>query len=393
MSETFERVKKVKHLYRRRYQKANGDWSTVYYARFTDWKGKRRMFPLGDNLADAKNELARLRGRNANKEDFDDTIKPEEGMTVGAWADCCLDLEEVKSKRSLNRDRQYVGDIKRHLGLKPLSGLEREDLFRYRNARSEEAINRGRKMGKSKKVSPGTIKNELSCLRHMVNLAREKGLKVSAVSFRGVLPTVKGRERVLSQAEEKRLFDACPPWLRRLGEASNETCLSEGDLIRLTADMIDDDNGVIVPEGGRCKTEVRQVAPLTDRFRQILEEIHQERKHSKVKNIGGFVFTREDGRPINKDMITGAIKRACKNAGVKDFRFHDFRHCAKTAWARRGVGVEAAMLAAGHASPQMHQHYIHLQRSDIAKAFGIAEKLATEWQHESDADKVESASS
>jgi hypothetical protein len=30
------------------------------------------------------------------------------------------------------------------------------------------------------------------------------------------------------------------------------------------------------------------------------------------------------------------------------------------------------MLAAGHASVQMHQAYIHLQRSDIGKAFGTA---------------------
>jgi integrase len=208
----------------------------------------------------------------------------------------------------------------------------------------------------------------------MVNLASQKGLKVSAVSFRGVLPAAKGRERVLSQAEEKRLFAACPPWLRRLGEASLETCLSEGDLIRLTEDMIDADTGVIVPTGGRCKTEVRQVAPLTQRFREILDEIRQERKQSKVKNIGGLIFTREDGRPLTKDAINGALKYIRRNAGVKDFRFHDFRHCAKTAWARRGIGVEAAMLAAGHASPQMHQHYIHLQRSDVAKAFGIVEK-------------------
>jgi integrase len=205
----------------------------------------------------------------------------------------------------------------------------------------------------------------------MVNLANQKGLKTSAVSFRGVLPAVKGRERVLSQGEIKRLFAACAPWLRRLCESSLETCLSEGDLIRLTGDMVDEENGVIVPAGGRCKTEVTQMAPLTDRFRQILSEIDQERKRSKVKNIGGLVFTREDGRPIDKDMITGALKRACKKAGIRDFRFHDFRHCAKTAWARRGVGVEVAMLAAGHASPQMHQHYIHLQRADVAKAFGI----------------------
>jgi len=32
------------------------------------------------------------------------------------------------------------------------------------------------------------------------------------------------------------------------------------------------------------------------------------------------------------------------------------------------------MLAAGHSSVQMHNRYIHLQRSDVAKAFGILQR-------------------
>ena len=89
------------------------------------------------------------------------------------------------------------------------------------------------------------------------------------------------------------------------------------------------------------------------------------------ENVHGLVFSREDGKPITKDASTGTLKRACRDAKVKSFRFHDLRHCAKTAWARRGIPAETAMLAAGHSSFQMHQRYIHLQRSDVAKPFGI----------------------
>ncbi len=381
----FERVKKVKHLYKRQYKTKNGDWSTVYYARFTDWKAKRRLFPLGDNLESAKTELEKIRGRNASREDFDAAkIKLEPGMTLAQWADCYFDLEEVKEKRSLGRDRQHVSHIKRHLGSKLLADLEQGDLFRYKNARGKEPIIRARKDGKpsGKTVAPGTIRLELRCLARMLKLARKKGCKVSDNLFfdKELMPKAGGRKRILSQGEAVRLFAACSPWFRRLCEASMETCLSEGDLIRLTYDMINEETGIIEPEGGRCKTKVEQVAPLTARFREILEEIRQDQKRSKVQNIGGLVFTREDGRPINKDMVTGAMERACKKAGIRDFRFHDFRHCAKTAWAERGISVEAAMLAAGHKSPQMHQHYVHLQRSSIAKAFGTAEngqKVAT----------------
>lgn len=48
------------------------------------------------------------------------------------------------------------------------------------------------------------------------------------------------------------------------------------------------------------------------------------------------------------------------------------RACEK--WAQKGIPAEAAMLGAGHSSVQMHNRYIHLQRSDVAKAFGILQR-------------------
>ena len=40
-----------------------------------------------------------------------------------------------------------------------------------------------------------------------------------------------------------------------------------------------------------------------------------------------------------------------------------------------GIPVEAAMLAAGHRSTQMHLHYVHLQASDIGRWFGTATSI------------------
>jgi integrase len=291
-------------------------------------------------------------------------------MTVDKWVDSYFDLEEVKSKRSIDRDRTLAVPIKRLLGDKLLTELCREDLFGYQNARRQEGIIRGGKESK-KKVADGTIKNELSLMRRMINLARDRGLQTSAVSFRGAIPEANTRERILTDSESQRLFAILPTWFRRIVEVARETALSEGDLIRLTDDMVDRERGVIEPEGGRIKTGVRQVAPLTDRVADILDEIETERKQSKIRNVNGLVFTRESGKRVTKDAITGTLKRACRDAKVKNFRFHDLRHCAKTAWARKGIPAETAMLAAGHSSFQMHQRYVHLQRSDVAKAFGI----------------------
>jgi hypothetical protein len=63
MNQTVERIEK--HLYRRQYQTAGGEWSTLHYVRvqglegqgFKDWKGKQRAFPLGSELKTARDEL------------------------------------------------------------------------------------------------------------------------------------------------------------------------------------------------------------------------------------------------------------------------------------------------------------------------------------------------
>jgi hypothetical protein len=58
-------------------------------------------------------------------------------------------------------------------------------------------------------------------------------------------------------------------------------------------------------------------------------------------------ITREDGKPITKDMIQSQVEKAIREAKIKKFTFHCYRHTAKTEWARRGIPVEIAMQAAG----------------------------------------------
>ena len=59
MDETFKCV--ADHLYRRQYQTAGGEWRTKYYAVFTDWKGKRRKIPVGENLEHARDKAGEFR--------------------------------------------------------------------------------------------------------------------------------------------------------------------------------------------------------------------------------------------------------------------------------------------------------------------------------------------
>src|SRR5687768_6862550 len=117
------------------------------------------------------------------------------------------------------------------------------------------------------------------------------------------------------------MLNVYPACFRRIAIVARETCLSEGDIIRLTKGMIDRQRREIVSAGGRVKTGVEQRVPLTDRVLEILDEIEREKHRGTiVANVNGLVFTRDDGRAINKDMITQAVRLARKRAKVENLR-------------------------------------------------------------------------
>jgi len=373
MNRTVQRV--AKHLYKRQYQTAAGEWSTLFYARFTDWKGKRRIFSLGSDLKTAKEELKVLEARNIRREDFDKDKPIEQktgAITLAEWGKKYPDQEGVKNKRSLNEEK---GMIRLHLtpffGSMLLTQITRESLSRYVDKRMGETTLRQRKVSK-KRVARGTVSNEVSLLRRMLRVAAREGYQVSVPSFERLIVRVKKGGRALTAEERMKVLAVYPKWLARLAEFATETCLSEGDLLRLTDEMIDRKFRVVVPEGGRMKTQTEQASPLTDRALEILDEIaRQKRRGAVAANVNGLIFTRDDGRPITRSMISDAVQKAVRDAKVKKYRFHDYRNTALTDWARRGVNVDIAMKASGHTSVQMHKRYLDLQREDVAKAFGL----------------------
>lgn len=205
-------------------------------------------------------------------------------------------------------------------------------------------------------------------LRRTLRIASREGFTVIVPSlFEDLIVRTKRGGRALSADEQKAVLDVYPNWLARLAEFATETCLSHGDLLRLTDDMVDRRQGVIIPEGGRKKTGADQIAPLTPKARRILDEIKAGRRSGAiVPDVVGLIFTRDDGSRITKGMIDYQVERAIELTKVKKFVFHNYRNTALTEWARRGIDVDHAMMASGHTSVQMHKHYMKLQAHDIS---------------------------
>ncbi len=275
MTEKFERV--APRLYRREYRTNVGERAVRYYARFVcKRKGKRRLFALGANLDEAKDRLKELEVQNNRLADF---YQGKSGngkagaLLLAEWGDKYPLQEGVKDKRSLSEERGMIRlHLKPFFGNMALTEITRESLIRYIDSRMGETIIRNDKQSK-KRVARGTVSNELSLLRRMLRVAAREGIQVASPSFEDLIVRVKRGGRALTPEERVRVLAVYPAWLSRLAEFATETCLSEGDLLRLTEDMIDRKVRVVVPEGGRKKNEVDQASPLTDRTLEILEEI------------------------------------------------------------------------------------------------------------------------
>jgi integrase len=115
---------------------------------------------------------------------------------------------------------------------------------------------------------------------------------------------------------------------------------------------------------GRAMTKARQKVPISPALAEVLEELE------KVRGLHApnLVFTR-DGKPITKDALSKAFDQAKRSAKIKDFHFHDFRHCAVTRWMLANIPEELRKLAAGHSRRSVHQRYVNPPDEQMVEIF------------------------
>jgi integrase len=89
-----------------------------------------------------------------------------------------------------------------------------------------------------------------------------------------------------------------------------------------------------------------------------------------------------------KEFLANAIKtcfrRACRMAGIDNFRFHDLRHTFNTNMRKAGVDHPVIMKLTGHKTPRMFQRYNTVDLADPKKAYQRLELLLRQGQEHQD---------
>ena len=176
-----------------------------------------------------------------------------------------------------------------------------------------------------------------------------------------------GRVRFLDDDERKRLLDACKPSqyprLYALVLTALLTGARRGELAALKWGDVDLDNAVA--RLGRTKNGERRTLVLLPQVIAVLRPFVSS-------DANRYVFGSVKTRYQTPASIDTAWRHALKRAEVKNFRFHDLRHCCASYLAQAGVPLNVIAEVLGHKRLDMTQRYAHLTVQTKATAMQTA---------------------
>lgn len=209
-------------------------------------------------------------------------------------------------------------------------------------------------------VSNGAVIRELSYFSSIINHAkREWGITIV-----NPIPLVKkpqspqGRNRILTEGELERLFDALKPKIKSsnhlilpLTKFALETGMRRGEILGLRWEHIDlQKRTAFIP---LTKNGESRLVPLSTAAIEILQKL--------PRNLDGKVF------PVNKTTLSAAIERARVKAQLGDWHFHDLRHMAITRLAEKLPNLIELSAVSGHKSLSSLKRYCHPNPEELAK--------------------------
>jgi integrase len=281
--------------------------------------------------------------------------------TLGQWADEYKLIEEVRRLRSYTERCQRIDRV-----IVPFFGKHR--LLTELTAKDVEAFRQDR--GQSRAVA--TVNVDHNILKHMLKQAMKRDLITRNVASLIAAPKPKNaRNRVLEPAEWERLYAAAPDWFKPVLLTGYHTGMRLEEILTLTWDRVDLEKGRIFLPGHLTKTGQERLVPITATLRR---ELQRHRSLDGVTRIQGLVFHR-DGRKLTHTYRE--VNRLCTEQDIKDFIFHDLRHCAVTNLADAGVDTETIMKIVGHSSVEMFLRYRTVKAETLDAAMSSLNTLIT----------------
>jgi len=354
--------------------------SGIYQIRF-QIDGKKHQFTSG-----TKNKSKALEIERKKRQDIMD--KRHLGKLDEITLYSALDLFELSKTgmKTFEDFKSKLRSIRRGFSDQPIHELTTRDVELFVVGRKKE------------KRAMQTIKHSIIQLRSMVEYVGKLGYKIPEITY-PVLKVENSRIRSLSKEEEVRLFKELEPrnpkYYKQLTPKTDKTYLLDQrqdnvDLVTLLIDL-----GSRYSESAelkldqvnlkdktinlrRTKTNNESILMMSDRVFDVLK------RRIETNPNGTWVFTDKTGlKPRRHSTI--AIRNALKNAGIKDFKVHDFRHTFASRMVRSGMTLQECSLLLGHRNLNTTLRYAHLENQQVALKM---KQLINDFNSDTDGEKM-----
>lgn len=161
---------------------------------------------------------------------------------------------------------------------------------------------------------------------------------------------------------EKLITSMSLQWMRDAALLAVATGMRESEVFSLTRSQVDLQQRSLWIGHAQAKSKRGRSVPLNDDAMQVLER--------RMRTAKRYVFTREGALGTEETMIQQHDRRvfgqACQAAGLKDFRWHDFRHTWASWHVQAGTPLLVLKELGGWQTITMVQRYAHLAPSHVA---------------------------
>lgn len=220
-------------------------------------------------------------------------------------------------------------------------------------------------------VSNASVNREIDLMRRVTRWAGARDIEIPTLDWSEVrLPEPKERVRELSTEEEERLFAALPESLRPMVEFALLSGQRRTEIVMLRWADVDlgAARATLSTKGGGRHTiplSPRMVAIIANQpkvcpqvFTYVCQRPAPKRK-DRPQRIKGERY------PFSKQGWMRQWRKALKDAGIEDYRFHDNRHTAATRNLRASGNMKGVQKLLGHADVRTTARYAHALEDDV----------------------------
>lgn len=362
------------------FKRKDSRWEYAVVVGYNENGNPKRIRGYCATRAEAVQEAQKL----VVKRDAGGYVPISENPTVADWIDHWL-TEVVKPNLAPKTFAYYSGFCKHHI----VPAIGKVKLREVTPERVQKLLNEGLKKG----LAPSSVRGLRATLRAAMSEAWRGSYVENNPVERTRPPKVEKKDpEHLSVAEGKKLIEASERHPlgnlfvfalftgARIGEATGlrwENVDFERKTVRFVAQLQRIESKLVL-KGLKSKSSRRTLALPSQAFKALQDQRTGQMVALSIYGEGlnpeGYVFTTDDGRPLDPKTVNDNLKALLKRAGIKEVSFHTLRHTAATMLVAAGVPLNQVKEQLGHSqvalTADLYAHAIDEGKIKAAETLG-----------------------